>query len=158
MNAPVVVIGIGNSWRGDDGVGWAVIDELEAHASHHPRSTIDLVRTDGEAARLIECWDGRALAVVVDAVVTGATPGTIIHLDPAAVPAGGAPIGSHSLGLDHAMALGRALGRLPRRLLVVGVEGTAFADGSPLSPPVGAALPDAVAAVEALISEVSSCA
>ena len=158
MSAPVVVIGLGNPWRGDDGVGWAVIDELEAHASDHATSAVDLVRTDGEAARLIECWDGRALAVVVDAVVTGAAPGTIIRLDAAAVPAGGAPVGSHSLGLDHAVALGRALGRLPGRVVVVGVEGTAFAAGSPLSAPVAAALPDAVAAVEALISEVSSCA
>ncbi|GGO16682.1 hypothetical protein GCM10010116_33670 [Microbispora rosea subsp. aerata] len=47
---------------------------------------------------------------------------------------------SHALGLADAVALGRALGRLPGELLVVGVEGADFTPGAPMTPPVLAAV------------------
>jgi hydrogenase maturation protease len=43
--------------------------------------------------------------------------------------------------------LGRALGRLPNRLVVVGVEAERFDHGAPLSPHVAAAVPVAAARV-----------
>ena len=46
---------------------------------------------------------------------------------------------THQIGLPEAVALGRALGRLPERLMVIGITGTAFGFGSALSPPVAEA-------------------
>ena len=43
--------------------------------------------------------------------------------------------------------LGRALGRLPDRLVVVGVEAEGFDHGAPLTPQVAAAVPIAAARV-----------
>ncbi len=47
---------------------------------------------------------------------------------------------THALGLGEAIELARALGRLPGRLLVYGVEGADFGTGEGLSPAVTAAL------------------
>ncbi len=116
------------------------------------------MRADGEAARLIDCWDGRLLAIVIDAVVTGAPAGTIVEVDPTLVASGSPTAGTHSLGVGHAAALGAALGRVPETLVVLGVEGHDFAEGAPLSAPVAAAVPRVAAAVEALIADVATCA
>jgi len=61
---PVVVIGVGNEFRRDDGAGPAVIGQLRDLVP----SGVRLVITDGEPTRLIEAWTGAVLAVVVDAV------------------------------------------------------------------------------------------
>ena len=63
-DAPVVVIGVGNEFRRDDGAGPAVVARLRDLAPPGVR----LVITDGEPTRLIDAWAGAALAVVVDAV------------------------------------------------------------------------------------------
>lgn len=52
---------------------------------------------------------------------------------------------THGLGVAEAIALGGALGRLPRRLVVIGIEGARFDAGEGLSPEVDRALDHAVA-------------
>ena len=70
----MVVIGVGNEFRRDDGAGPAVVARLRDLAPPGVR----LVVTDGEPARLVEAWTGAALAVVVDAVrAEPARPGTV---------------------------------------------------------------------------------
>jgi hydrogenase maturation protease len=147
VSAPVVVIGVGNPWRGDDGVGAAVARAVAARLGRcDPRPEVDVVEVDGEPARLLELWADRGLAVVVDAVVSGAAPGTVhrgavLGLAPSRAAAGG----SHAVGIADAVALGRALGRMPARLVTVGVEGAGFdhVDHLTLDPRVAAAVPEA---------------
>ena len=67
---PVVVIGVGNEFRRDDGAGPAVVARLRDLAPPGVR----LVITDGEPTRLIDAWAGAALAVVVDAVRARVAP------------------------------------------------------------------------------------
>lgn len=141
MTGPVV-IGVGNPWRGDDGVGIAVVRAVAA-ALGPGDGPVEVRELDGEPARLLEVWRDRPLAVVVDAVRTGAPPGTVLPAVPDVHgPAAG---GSHALGLADALRLGGALGRLPDRLEVVGVEGARFDPGDELdlSAPVAAAVPEA---------------
>ncbi|WP_406483160.1 hydrogenase maturation protease [Streptomyces platensis] len=60
----IAVIGVGNDYRRDDGVGWAVVAGLaQRPLPHGTRLTI----TDGEPTRLINAWDGADLAILVDA-------------------------------------------------------------------------------------------
>ena len=58
---------------------------------------------------------------------------------------------SHGLGLADAVALGKALGRLPNHLVVIGVEGATF-EGVGLSPQVSDAVDAAVGAVLEVMS------
>lgn len=144
----IVVVGVGNPWRRDDGAGPAVAEAVRERTGRG----VDVVALDGEAARIIDAWDGADLAVVVDAIRTGAEPGTVQRLDaagpePAAVP----PASSHGLGVQHAVALGRALGRLPRRLVLVGVEGAEFGHGSRPTAAVAAAVEPAARLVAGIV-------
>jgi hydrogenase maturation protease len=75
---------------------------------------------------------------VLDAVSSGAEPGTIHRLDALAaqLPAELFRGSTHALGVAEAVELGRALDRLPERMLVLGIEGKRFDAGAGLSPEV----------------------
>ncbi|MEU1283473.1 hydrogenase maturation protease [Kitasatospora sp. NPDC005856] len=151
----IVVIGVGNEYRRDDGAAVAVLAELSTAGLAADRLTL----CDGESSRLMELWDGADLAVVVDALrVDPGEPGRIhrVSVDadrlPADAPADGtAAAGTHGLGLGYGVALAAALGRLPRELLIVAVEGADFSIGEGLSPAVAAAVPRLVAEVRGAV-------
>ena len=141
----MVVIGVGNEFRRDDGAGPAVVTSL--HGRVPPG--VDLVLTDGEPTRLIEAWTGAALAVVVDAVrADPPRPGRVHRfvLDrPMAGPARAAS--SHGFGLDDAIRLALALDRMPGRLVVHAIEAADLSQGPGLTPLVTAAIGDVARAV-----------
>jgi hydrogenase maturation protease len=127
----VVVIGIGNPWRRDDGAGTRVV---ELARDLLPRD-VEVVESDGEGARLLEAWAGARAAFVADALHSGAPPGTVRRLEIGMDPLPSGHHGStHAVGLGEAVALSRALGRLPERLVVYAVEGADYAAGSGLTP------------------------
>jgi hydrogenase maturation protease len=92
--------------------------------------------------------DARA-AIVVDAISSGSEPGTLHRFDASAepVPAQAFRSSTHAFGVGEAIELARALGRLPERVVVYGIEGCEFGPGAGLTPAVDAALPDVVDAV-----------
>jgi hydrogenase maturation protease len=141
----VVVIGVGNPDRGDDGVGFIVEREVRAHGSAGVRTAT----CQGDLTRLLDLWEGRGLAVVVDAVESGATPGSIFRWDwSGRLQDRDLPCTStHALPLDQVLELARSLGRLPPRLVVYGVEVGEVRNGRELSPPVADAVPLVVARV-----------
>ena len=117
-----VVIGVGSPF-GADRLGWDTVSVLEAHGlSAGGEGVIRLCRLDRPGSGLLEAVTGADLAVIVDAVRTGAAPGTLHRFpDPTALPAG-APVSSHGFGLGEALGLGAALGELPPRVVVLGAE------------------------------------
>ncbi len=99
----------------------------------------------GEAGELLEAWRENEFVVVVDAVSSGAEAGTVHRFD-----AGEEPLpaqlltrSTHGWGVAQAIELGRTLGRLPRRLILYGIEGQDFELGESLSPAVERALDEA---------------
>jgi hydrogenase maturation protease len=137
-----LVVGVGTD-RGDDAAGLTVVRRLRA--SGHP---VTLAELAGDLTRLIDLWQPTDRVAVVDAVRSGAPAGTVQVLDAAGgpLPAGAVPAGStHGLGLDTAIELARGLGRLPARLIVYGIEGSQWTDGTGLSPEVSAAVDRVVA-------------
>ena len=141
----VAVIGIGNEFRRDDGIGPEVLGGLAGRAA----GSVRLVLCDGDPARLIEAWTGTALAVVVDAVrADPPVPGRLhrMVLDRSGDPPG-RPVSSHGLGLSEAIGLGQALARMPGRLIIHAVEAADLGHGVGLSPAVAAAADALTAAV-----------
>jgi hydrogenase maturation protease len=138
-----VVIGVGNEYRRDDGFGPLVVAELARRRSADPRlSPVDLHVSDGEPTRLLDLWTGADVAVVVDAVRGGGQAGhryelVLTDLDGLTEDRAAS---SHGIGLGSTVALGRALGRLPRLLVVLAVVGREFGFGADLTPQVAAAL------------------
>jgi hydrogenase maturation protease len=148
-----VVIAIGNEYRQDDGAASAVLRLL----CDENAATDGFTHTDGEATRLLGLWQGRDLAVVIDAVhAHPGEPGRIhrLDLDGAALARGGAH--THGLGLGEAVELGRVLGLLPERLVVVGIEGEHFDWGEGMSPAVADAVPKAASLVSGILTEAAS--
>ena len=149
--ADAAVIGIGNPLRGDDGAGAAVVARL---AGRVPAS-VRLLLAGGGAAELLDAWDGLGHVVVIDAVRTGAAPGSLHCFDAAAGPLGARTGGpsTHGLGLAEALELGRALDRLPARVDVVGIEAASMDDGAALSPAVAGAVDAAAERVLSLLDQ-----
>jgi hydrogenase maturation protease len=140
-----VVIGVGNAYRGDDEAGLAVAQRLRAtlHGA-------DVLETDGEPTRLLDAWDGATLAIVVDAVHSHEAPAGFVHrfdIGPEGLQTV-SPSSSHGMGPGEAVELGRALGRLPERLIVYGIEGHDFGEGAPMAPEVLTAIDEVVERIQ----------
>ncbi len=148
-----LIIGVGNPYRRDDGVGLVVIDQLRGRADIEA----DIVEDTGESASLIERWTSRRLTVLVDAVLTGAAAGTVHRVECDAgewVRLPDAPVGSsHALGVAEAVELGKVLGRLPERLIVLGIEAGDITQGVGLSEPVETAVSTVV---DSIVAEIAS--
>ncbi len=144
-----IVAGIGNLYRGDDGVGPVVAARL---APFLPSSVRILSGLDDPLA-LIEEWDGVDLVVVVDAVVSGAAAGTV-HVIEATEPQPAMlqRLSTHVFSVAQVIDLGVVLRRMPRRLVVIGVEAAEMRKGRlELSPAVAAAVDEVIARVRDLV-------
>jgi hydrogenase maturation protease len=147
----VLVAGIGNPDRGDDGFGPAVARRLRGQVP----SGVRVVECYGDNLALIADWEAFADVVIVDAVAPMTEPGRIHRFDlrECALPIGFAYRSTHGFGVGEAIELARTLGRLPRRLVLYVAEGARFETGVPLSPAVAAAVDEAaVRIVEELVA------
>jgi hydrogenase maturation protease len=150
----VVVIGLGNAMRGDDAAGLHAARRL----AHEPG--VDVRVHEGEGVDLLDLWADADVAILVDAVRSGAPPGTIHHADAstrALAVTFDRPSG-HAIGAAATIELARALDQLPATVLVYGVEGRDFTLGAALSPPVADAIDPLVQAVRSEIGARSGLA
>ena len=136
---------LGSRFRGDDAVGPLIADRLRAAGA-------TVLDCDDEPTRLLDAWAGLELVVIVDAVSSGAVAGTVHRVDPGDGPLPGdlGLASTHAFSISDALELGRAVGRAPQRVIVIGVEGAAFGMGDPITAEVEAAL-DGVA--ESVLAE-----
>lgn len=134
----ILVIGIGNEQRGDDAVGLLLARKITERAPEDAR----VIEQSGEAASLMEAWAGWDTILLLDAVSTGAPPGTIHRLDVSRdqVPSDFFHCSTHSFGLADSIEMARALDELPDKVVVFGIEGISFEIGDGLSDEVAAAL------------------
>jgi hydrogenase maturation protease len=140
-----VVIGIGNEDRSDDACGrWTarrLVGQVPARVEE----------SEGEATRLLDLWAGATSAIIVDAVRSGAPPGTVHRRSMDGGRAGPHPLATstHGLGLAEAIGLGRALGRAPPHIVVYGIEVASLAPGRGLTPSVERAVAEVAGRIQA---------
>ena len=150
--AKLRVVGVGNAWRRDDAVGLVVAHRLRELLAQE----VEVLAHEGEPTALIDVWADAEALWLVDASSSGADPGTIHRFDAslADLPPGFGGATTHHVGLGETVAMARTLGRLPRKVVVFGIEGERF----DLGPDLTTAVADAVPAVVTVISvEVASC-
>lgn len=143
MTTRQLIIGIGNNHRGDDAAGLEVIRQLK----QRPPAGWNLIATDGEPAKLMDSWEAYDHVIAVDAVTTGANAsGTIYTWDVThdSLPSEFRYTSSHALGLSDAIELARALGRLPKRIEIIGIEANNFDFCETISDPVQKAIENVV--------------
>jgi hydrogenase maturation protease len=140
-----LVIGLGNPLVSDDSVGLRVAAELKPLLAGRADVVVDEDYWGG--LRLMERMAGFDRAVVVDAILTGAPPGTIHRLAPGSIPTQRSA-SSHDVNLPTALELGRRAGvHLPgdEDILLVGVEAEDVLNfGEDCTPAVQAAVGRAV--------------
>lgn len=144
MKKPLL-IGLGQRFRSDDAVGPYIVESLnKSYANAADFSVM------GDAANLLDLWEGRDLVFLVDAVEPEiARPGSIFRLDGLKenFPLQPNVSSSHVLGLNEALELGRILQRLPRQLQIYGIAGASFDYGELLSEAVLKAADEVIAEI-----------
>lgn len=149
--SPILVIGVGNEDRGDDGAGLVAARQIQAKGLPQVR----VIEQSGDGADLIDLWQQAQSVYLIDAMVTGTPPGTTqrFNIQAGALPAHLAQTSSHLFGVAQAIELGRVIGSLPPLLIVYGIEGRYFEHGAGLSAEVEAAVS---AVVEQIIRDIES--
>jgi len=147
-----VIIGVGNEYRRDDGVGAVIARRLRAQLP----GEIKVLEASGEGASLLEAWQGATSVVLLDAAKSGAPPGTIHRFDASTEPIPSAFLNysTHAFSVAEAVELSRVLHELPPHLIVYGIEGSNFEAGVGLSPAVEDA---ATLVVARVVSELRHC-
>lgn len=102
---------------------------------------------DRPGAMLLTLWDEADHVIVMDAVRSGAAPGTR-HCFTGDLATSRLPATSHGFGILAALELARALGDSPHRFLLCGIEMDDSGSGLALSEAVAEAMPVFVHEVE----------
>jgi hydrogenase maturation protease len=117
----LVVVGVGSPF-GDDALGLDVIDALRRRRFFKPGWVIELVKADRPGVQLLELLRERDAAVLIDAMSSGAEPGTVRLLARSELARYCPNYSSHDWGIAQVLALGDKLQVLPTKLDLVGVE------------------------------------
>lgn len=137
-----LVIGLGNIYRGDDGLGILVINALR---SNHP-GIADYLTEEGDATRLIDLWEGRDV-IVIDAVKTSRQQSGRIHqINSIEELSGNTEIqfSTHSIDLSEVIGLSTLIEKPPGSLFFIGVEGSVWEMGAIISDKVKSQIPEVV--------------
>jgi hydrogenase maturation protease len=149
-----LVIGLGNPILRDDSVGLRVVRALRSRLIDVPH--VEVAEDFHGGLRLMERLVGFQRAIVVDAIVTGAAPGTL-HVLGVDGPPTQRSASAHDLDLPTALAMGRQAGaRLPKTedILLIGIEAEDVLNfGEQLSPDVERAIPQAVGLILAQLKD-----
>jgi hydrogenase maturation protease len=138
-----VILGIGNVLLSDESVGVRALEALNATYRMPPE--VSLVDGGTSGMELLEDIEGADLLIVLDAVRANREPGTLIRLANEEVPVFfRTKLSPHQIGLSDVLANLEFLGRLPREVVVLGVEPFSLETRLELSEPVAARLPELV--------------
>jgi hydrogenase maturation protease len=152
----ILVIGLGNPILGDDGVGWAIAQDIKNRLSlglstSLVQSKLDSVEVDFLSLgglSLMERLVGCQYVILIDAIVTGTAPlGTVrlLRLDDLPEQQAGHLASAHDVSLKTALRVGQSMGyTLPNEIWVIAIEShITYEFSEKLSAPVEAAIPEA---------------
>ena len=154
----ILVIGIGQSLRGDDGAGLAAVTHWQkAHPARALQSTLRIVLAEVTGLSLLDEMLGAEAAILVDGVRSGLKKPGSLHVlleeDLAAFSPGSGS--AHGLGVAETLSLGRQLypDQMPSQVVLIGIEVGDIDLGDALSPEISASLP----AISEMIESQLSC-
>jgi len=150
----ILVLGLGNPLVSDDSVGLRVAEKLKPLLAG--RSDVEVSEDYWGGLRLMERMIGFDRAIIIDAIQSGAPPGTVHRLTPDSISTQRSA-SAHDVNLPTALEFGRKAGvALPKNddILLVGIEAEDILNfGEQCTPAVEAAIPLAVGTVMRAIEE-----
>lgn len=160
----VLIAGVGNVLRRDDGFGIAVANALERHPERLPPGARVVEVGIGGITLVHELMTGYGSLIVVDAVERGGAPGTLYVLEPDVPAVASMPLAErriaaadlHQLVPTRSLVTAAALDVLPSAVRIVGCQpGETEELSTELSPAVAAAVDRAVEIVRGLAVELT---
>jgi hydrogenase maturation protease len=138
----ILVVGVGNAYRSDDAAGLIVARRVREEIG----ACVTVREESGEGTTLLASWKEVDAVILIDATHSGAAPGMLHRFDVGvqSLPATVFRYSTHAFSVAEAVELARALGQLPSRFVVYGIEGKTFLAGVGLSVEVENAIEEAV--------------
>ena len=130
---PILAAGFGNIFMADDGIGCRLINHLQRQKDCYPKA--DLVDLSSNGLALVHKLEGREKLIVVDCAEMGELPGRMLRFNQAQVRSRkrGMRFSLHQLDLMQIMNLASFLGRLPKEVVVFGIQPCRVAPGDEIS-------------------------
>lgn len=160
----ILVAGVGNVLRGDDGFGVAVAQALFENNTFGSEVTVFEAGIAG-IALVQELMGGYDVIIIVDTVHRGGSPGTVYLLEPE-VPKieenfsnelHQSLADAHYSDPSKVLILAKALDVLPPKVFLIGCEPAGYDElGADLSPPARRAVRIAIEKIESLIADCSN--
>ena len=113
----ILVAGVGNVLRGDDGFGPAVTEAL----GELPEGAEIIETGIGGIALLQEIMAGCTGLILIDAVERGAPPGTLFYIEPEVENAVHVP-DVHLANPHRVLSMAKTMGVLPDRVVIIGCQ------------------------------------
>ena len=125
------VIGVGNVWRGDDAVGPLAARRLRERLG----PSVEVVEAEGDGLALLDLMEGVDHVILIDAVKGEGLPGATVRLDLSRESCWGTlvPCSTHAMGVADTIDFARAMGRLPKQVVLYGIEIESVESGASLS-------------------------
>ena len=144
--ADVIVLGLGNLLRRDEGLCIRALERLRA--SYTLPKTVQLVDGGTLGLELLSYLEGTERVLILDAVLTNGPPGTLLRFAGEQIPSFfGMRTSAHEIALADLLAVMKLRGTEPRDLVVWGMQPAVLELGWELSKPVDTSLDALVSAV-----------
>lgn len=149
---PVLVLGLGNPVMTDDGVGLVALARLQEAWAFGPEVRFADGGTWG--MRLLPMIQDHDRILFLDALDAGRPPGSLVRLEGETIPRGlgAGKLSPHQVDLQDLLAAAALTGRLPGRMVAIGVQPARVEMGVGLSPAVAAGVEGMVEAAVACLA------
>ncbi len=129
----LAVVGVGNLLLSDEGIGVHIVRALRK--THLP-SHVSVFEFGTRGLEILDAVESFGRVVIVDAVRSGAAPGSIGRWRVGEIIDASAPsmVSLHQVDLLTTLKIGRATGKLPEDVVIVGIEPKDLSPGLELSP------------------------
>lgn len=145
------IIGLGNPILSDDSVGIHAARRL--NNVQEVRDVAEVQEVYAGGLRLLDVLAGYRRAIIIDAMQTGAAPGTVRRFGISDLLKTRNLASSHDADLPTALEAGKALGmKLPEEVVIIGIEAEDVVNfGEKLTPAVERGLEEAIRLIREII-------
>ena len=152
--APILVLGVGNSLLSDDGAGLVLLDELSQDGGERG-GEVEFLDGGTQGLALLGRIARRAALLILDAVQLGAEPGTVhVVRDWRTTVARAAT--AHESNVSELLATSGLMGECPETVVIVGIEPSCTTTGTGLSRPVRSAMAGAIETARDVLAEMTA--
>lgn len=136
----ITILGIGNTLYTDEGVGVHVLPLLQERLKDED---IEIIEGATDGIKLLGPVEDTEYLIIIDAINAGKEPGTLITIENDEIPAYfGIKMSIHQVGFQEVLFAARIRERLPKQMVMFGIQPKSLELGIKLTDKVNSALPD----------------